>query len=108
EQYTVAFYELKKRGMVGVFFVPTRYVQAGGEVFFNLEKGRVNEPPGVELGGHTIDHEDLTKTNLVEARRQLVASKAILEEKLGHPVVSLSYPFGGLNSRIFAEKERAG
>jgi peptidoglycan/xylan/chitin deacetylase (PgdA/CDA1 family) len=106
--YTVAFPELRQRGMVGVFFVPTRYVNAGGALLMNWEQVLEMDRAGMEFGGHTISHEDLTKANLQEARRQLVESKAELEEKLGHPIAAFSYPFGAYNARIVAETQAAG
>jgi peptidoglycan/xylan/chitin deacetylase (PgdA/CDA1 family) len=106
--YTVAFPELRKRGMVGVFFVPTRYVNAGGALLMNWEQVLEMDRAGMEFGGHTISHEDLTKANLQDARRELVESKAELEEKLGHPIAAFSYPFGAYNARIVAETQAAG
>lgn len=108
DAYTVAFSELQKRGMVGVFFVPTNYATAGGKLFMNWTQAREMSRGGMEFGGHTINHPDLTKTNLSELRRQLQESKAIIEEKIGHPVVALSYPFGAHNERIVAESQAAG
>ncbi len=108
DAYTVAFPELRKRGMVGVFFAPTNYVDAGGELFVNWDQAVEMDRAGMEFGGHTLNHPDLSKTNVVEARRQLAQSKAILEEKLGHPIVAFSYPFGAHNSQIVAETSAAG
>lgn len=108
DAYTVAFSELRKRGMVGVFFTPTNYVDAGGESFVNWDQALEMDRAGMEFGGHTLNHPDLTNTNSVEARRQLARSKTILEEKLGHPIVAFSYPFGAHNPQIVAEIGAAG
>lgn len=108
DAYTVAFPELRKRNMVGVFFVPTNYAAAGGKLLMNWDQVIEMHRAGMEIGGHTISHEDLTKANLAEARRQLVESKTILEEKIGAPVIALSYPYGAYNSRVIAETEAAG
>lgn len=108
DAYTVAFPELHKRDMVGVFFVPTNYATAGGELLMNWEQALEMHRAGMEFGGHTISHADLTKADLAEARRQLVESKAIMEEKIGAPVLALSYPYGAYDSRIVAETEAAG
>lgn len=62
----------------------------------------------MEFGGHTISHEDLTKVNLDEMRRQLRGAKQAMEEKLGHPTYALSYPFGAFNPRVVAETQAAG
>ena len=106
--YTVAFPELRKRNMRGVFFVPTNYAKAGGELFINWDQIIEMDRAGMEFGGHSISHADLTKVNLTEARRQLVESKTIMQEKLGHPIVALSYPFGAHNAQIVAETQAAG
>lgn len=108
DAYTVAFPELQKRNMVGVFFVPTNYATAGGELLLNWEQAREMSRAGMEFGGHTISHEDLTKISLPEARQQLRASKALMEEKLGQPVLALSYPYGAFDARIVAETQAAG
>ncbi len=108
DAYTVAFPELQKRGMRGVFFVPTNYATAGGELLMDWVQAIEMDRAGMEFGGHSISHEDLTQVNLNEARRQLVEGKAIMEEKLGHPITALSYPFGAYNPRIVAETQAAG
>lgn len=108
DAYTVAYPELVKRKMVAVFFVPTNYATAGGELFLDWAQAAEMSRAGMELGGHTISHEDLTQTDLGEMRRQLTASKALMEEKIGQPVVSLSYPFGAHNARVVAETQAAG
>lgn len=108
DHYTVAFPELKKRGMVGNFFIPTQYADAGGELLVNWDQVLEMDRAGNEFGGHTISHEDLTSINLDEMQRQLGGAKAYMEEKLGHPTYALSYPFGAFNPRVIAETGAAG
>lgn len=48
----------------------------------------------VELGSHTLSHRNLTQIPLSEARRELVESKAKLEQKLGREMVGFAYPYG--------------
>ncbi len=108
DAYTVAFPELKQRGMVGNFFVPTRYADAGGELLVNWEQILEMDRAGMEFGGHTISHADLTKITLEEMRRELRDSKTKIEDKLGHPIYALSYPFGAFNPKVMAETQAAG
>ncbi len=63
---------------------------------------------GVEFGAHGHRHIDLTKCNDKELRDELDCPKKILEDILGAPVVSLSYPFGRTNSTVTEEASRAG
>lgn len=108
DHYTVAFPELKKRGMVGNFFIPTQYADAGGELLVAWDQVIEMDREGNEIDGHTINHEDLTNVSPEEVQRQLVSSKAHMEDKLGHPTYALSYPYGAFNPRVIAETEAAG
>jgi peptidoglycan/xylan/chitin deacetylase (PgdA/CDA1 family) len=49
---------------------------------------------GLEIGAHGLTHAPLTHLSAREAGREIVGSKAILEEKLGRPVVTFAYPYG--------------
>ena len=50
---------------------------------------------GIEIGSHTVSHPVLSSMEEDDIRVELVSSKETLEEKLGHEVVSVSYPIGG-------------
>jgi peptidoglycan/xylan/chitin deacetylase (PgdA/CDA1 family) len=50
--------------------------------------------PGIEIGAHTIDHPRLASETLAEQASQIIGSRAQLEEWLGTPVRTFSYPFG--------------
>jgi peptidoglycan/xylan/chitin deacetylase (PgdA/CDA1 family) len=49
---------------------------------------------GVEIGGHTVTHPDLTTLPYEQARRELADARAALEELIDAPVTSAAYPFG--------------
>jgi peptidoglycan/xylan/chitin deacetylase (PgdA/CDA1 family) len=50
---------------------------------------------GITIGAHTITHPILSRVESVdEIKREIVASKAELEDKLQHPVASFAYPNG--------------
>src|SRR5262249_12606195 len=63
---------------------------------------------GMDIESHTINHLDLTKINLDDVRHQLVDAKKILEQKLGHPVIGLSYPYGLYNPQVVTATGKAG
>lgn len=50
---------------------------------------------GIEIGSHTVSHPVLSSMEEGEIRSELTTSKKSLEEKLGHEVISISYPVGG-------------
>ncbi len=99
---------LAEHGLPATFFVPTAYV--GTDHVFPWDRGLkrmpnltwedVNEMQrlGFEIGSHTVTHADLGAVSEDEARREIVESKAVLENRLGRRVRWLAYPFGGVNN----------
>ena len=63
---------------------------------------------GFSFGSHTRSHRDLARIPLDEAGYEIRHSKSEIEEKLGRPVRSLSYPFGRVNRAVAREAEAAG
>jgi peptidoglycan/xylan/chitin deacetylase (PgdA/CDA1 family) len=49
----------------------------------------------VEIGAHTVTHPVLSALPIQAQREEIVAGKRRLEEVVGQPVTSFSYPFGG-------------
>jgi peptidoglycan/xylan/chitin deacetylase (PgdA/CDA1 family) len=80
-----------------------RAVLGGGEL------RRLHETGLVEIGSHTVDHARMSALSIEEMRRQANDSRAALEDLLGSPVLSFSYPYGQLadrseaSSRVLAE-----
>jgi len=62
-----------------------------GEVLSLVEGGLV------EIGAHTVNHPLLVSLPVPTQRAEIASSKQELEEVLGKPVTSFSYPFGGPN-----------
>jgi peptidoglycan/xylan/chitin deacetylase (PgdA/CDA1 family) len=62
----------------------------------------------VEFQSHTRYHAYLTRISEAEAREELAASKAYLEELTGNPVTVIAYPFGLYNNRIIALAKEVG
>ena len=67
---------------------PTHRVLSPDEVFSLAEGGLV------EVGGHTVTHPRLSKLPLPAQKAEIQQCKTRLEEILGHPVASFSYPYG--------------
>jgi peptidoglycan/xylan/chitin deacetylase (PgdA/CDA1 family) len=55
---------------------------------------------GVTIGSHGKTHRKLTECDDIELGRELYDSKCYLEDLLGQPIISLSYPYGAANMRI--------
>lgn len=63
---------------------------------------------GVEFGSHSHNHIDLTRCNPEQLTDELIRSKKALEDILGAPIESISYPFGRVNRKVLDEAKRAG
>ncbi len=93
EQYEVAFPLLQKYGFRATFFVVTAHV--GYPRFMSWEELAEVRDAGMEIASHGRKHVSLVDADDKEAWREIALSKEKLEEELGVPVVSFSYPFGG-------------
>lgn len=63
---------------------------------------------GVTIGSHTQTHPFLTKLSVEEARDEITASKAILEDNLAVPVEHFCYPYGDYDEDIIGLARAAG
>ncbi len=68
----------------------------GRPAFRHLDWAQAREmaAQGVTFGSHTAAHEDLTRMPPAALARDLARSKRTIEDALGVPVRTLSYPFG--------------
>ena len=63
---------------------------------------------GHEIGSHTMTHSNLTFLRDEDVRRELLDSKHLLEDLIGKPVTSLSFPYGCWNRRIWEKALEIG
>ena len=63
---------------------------------------------GVTIGGHTVHHVCLTAEQPEVARHEIGACRQILEDRLGQPVRTFSYPGGYYSQAVRDMVERAG
>ncbi|HEY9160787.1 MAG TPA: polysaccharide deacetylase family protein [Desulfomonilia bacterium] len=54
----------------------------------------------VSFGAHSHNHVILTQTNIMDATREITDSRNTLEDKLGKPVATFSYPNGNYNNEL--------
>lgn len=59
------------------------------------ELTRLAEHPLVTIGAHTVSHTRLSVLDIEAQRKEITASKADLETRIGRPVEVFAYPFGG-------------
>lgn len=97
---------LRRHGMTATFFVVTG--RLGRDQYLTREDVRALEAAGMDIGGHTSSHRDLTTLPEAELQRETTGSRRELAELLGHPVDFFAYPFGRHNTKAVAAVRQAG
>lgn len=63
---------------------------------------------GVSFGSHGHSHVELTRCDNRRLKAELERSRRILEEIVGNPVTTISYPFGRVDQRVVGAALAAG
>ena len=64
---------------------------------------------GFDIGAHSASHpERLTRCSSVEVEQEIAGAKRLLEQRLGRPVGSFSYPHGAYNAAVERSVQEAG
>jgi peptidoglycan/xylan/chitin deacetylase (PgdA/CDA1 family) len=116
--YDEAWPLLRERGMQAMVFLVTG--QLDGMNNWDKEKGEPLEDllsraqvrelsaQGVEFGGHSHNHCDLTALDDRKLMREITGCQKVLTDLLGRPARSFSYPYGLFNQRVQEATVRAG
>lgn len=96
--YTDAFPILSRYGFAATVFLPTGFIDGTTKQFKDkdcLTWGEVHElhRAGVAFGSHTVTHPQLAQSTSRELEYELRQSKDTIEDEIGTPVRSFSYPF---------------
>jgi peptidoglycan/xylan/chitin deacetylase (PgdA/CDA1 family) len=117
DTYDKAFPILQKYGMTGhVMLVSDRIGQTNiweadkvePVPLMTVSQIREMEAAGMRFGSHTRTHRTMRGLPDDELREELVGSKAMLEDLLGHEVSTLAYPYGRSSARAFELAQEAG
>jgi len=96
--YDGAFPILRQFGFTATVFLPTGFIGSDNK---RLQRGphlgwkqvRELRGQGIEFGSHTVNHHQLLKLRREAIADELRISKEVIQEVLGEPVESFSYPF---------------
>lgn len=109
---------LKEFGYKAVFFIVSGAV--GGKNFWHnpeLEKPldmltwdeiRKMSGEGMEIGGHTLSHGNLSDLPDDLLEKEILEDKRIIEEKVGKNIISFAYPYGKFNEKVKEVLRKAG
>jgi len=116
DNLTVAAPLLAARGLPATVFAATGFLPGCPGVWITLPPGPMLpwhllpelESAGIEVGCHSHSHPELDVLARAEAAWEIRHSKALLEDVLGHPVGSFSYPHGYASRWLQQEVRRCG
>lgn len=94
---------LGSRGLVGTFYLSTGILQLTWPQVATLAAG------GNEIGGHTVDHVDLTSTSMTfdEKLAQVCEDRRVLMNR-GYAAPSFAYPFGSYDNDAISIAQQCG
>jgi peptidoglycan/xylan/chitin deacetylase (PgdA/CDA1 family) len=104
--HLMAANELYKRGLTATFFVT--WSRLGCEGFLTRPQVACLHRDGFGIGSHGLNHVPLAELAPQQARRQLISSRARLQELLGAPVRTLAAPYGSHNGQVVKAAMAAG
>ena len=96
--YTVAFPALLAANSKAEFFLNT--AEIGTQGFLQWSQVREMHEAGMSIQSHGHDHVDHSRLREDELRRQLVASKQEIEDRVGAPVRFFAAPYGEWNRKM--------
>ena len=88
---------LKANGLVGTFYITTGWIGAPG--YLSRDQLNTIRADGSEIGGHTVNHADLTQVPTTEARAQICNGRETLQS-WGFQPRSFAYPFSTSNASV--------
>jgi peptidoglycan/xylan/chitin deacetylase (PgdA/CDA1 family) len=107
---------LKKYGFKAVIYLVTQVdhnawgVREGEPRVNMMTKEQVKEMSdyGIEMGGHTRSHVDLSKCSEEDQLKEIKGCKEDVERLINKQIVSFAYPFGGINESVKETTKKAG
>lgn len=107
---TIAFRELHGRGWPATVFLPTGHVggfdrweapsQTGHRPLMDWATISELAAHGVDFGGHSVEHRDLTRIRGTALEAEVFNSKRSIEDRTGREVTSFAAPYGRSDAEV--------
>jgi peptidoglycan/xylan/chitin deacetylase (PgdA/CDA1 family) len=105
--YTAAWPVLKQHHFKATSYIITNFI--GWDAYMTWAMLQELDKTGqVEFGAHTLSHLDLSAASAEKSWAEIVGSKSILDQGLGHPISAFCYPSGKYNANVVAQVKKAG
>jgi peptidoglycan/xylan/chitin deacetylase (PgdA/CDA1 family) len=109
---------LQRHRFIAVFYLvaglmgrTSRWMASAGGLRFPLvdwTAARSLQDAGMECGAHSVTHPPLATCSAARGREELVASRRILEDRLGREVLDFAYPYGSVTPGVRTMAAEAG
>jgi len=106
DNFEYGFKLLDEYGMRGTCFIVSQKVGAPSRL--NTKQVKEMAASGIEIGAHTRTHARLPDLDAAQIEEEISGSKRDIEDILGLPVMSFSYPYGLFNDICVEAVRRAG
>lgn len=107
DNYTNAYFVLKKYGFTATVFLVTNLV-GSDDRYLTWDQVREMQKNGIVFGSHTVNHLPLTKMSPDEALAELAGSAAAIERELGAKPRYFAYPTGAYTLKTEELVRQAG
>ncbi len=88
---------------------PAQPPQGCGDAYLSWDQIRdLDRGSLITIGGHTVDHFDLTGLSSDDLAFQISEGKHQIEAQLGHPIYHFAYPYGAYNDAAINAVRSAG
>ncbi len=105
--YQNAFPIMREFGYPGALYIIGTYFQGGSRYYLGTDQIIEMANAGWEIGSHSMTHKDLT-TDYSSLNYEIRQSKLILEEAIGQPINTFSFPYGKTDSFITTKVSEYG
>ncbi|SUY47972.1 polysaccharide deacetylase family protein [Clostridium putrefaciens] len=107
DNYDNAYPILKEFGYTATIFVISGLIDKDPN-YLNSDHIKEMSKNGVEIGSHSINHDNLLEISKEDKIETITKSKQDLEKLIEKPVISIAYPFGKFNDDIVNITKDAG
>ena len=91
------------------YHLPSQPPGGCGDGYLTWDQIRQLDKSGlIDIGGHTVDHENLASLSPSEQQFEIDASKTGIEKEIGHPIYDFAYPYGAYDETTIQLVQAAG